>query len=155
MTKLCTKNNILGITIVLFFGLGIGALFGAGDSAWYQTLKKPAFNPPAVVFAPVWILLYIIIGYVFGTVIDKNPKSIILQIYIIQLILNFSWTPAFFYFNRIDIALLIIVLLVGLILIIECLLIGAQDKKSALLLLPYLAWMIFAALLTYQIFVLN
>ena len=122
---------------------------------WYSTLIKPSYTPPDWVFAPVWVSLYLLIGYATWLMwsTKKNTQKI-LNIYFIHLIFNASWSITFFAFHQILVSLIII----GLIIIFVIWLIKLYqqiNKISALLMFPYLAWLGFAFLLNYSIFVLN
>ncbi len=124
---------------------------------WYAALAKPSFNPPNDVFGPVWTVLYIAMA-VAAWLIWKSPASPArtnaLMIWAAQLLLNAVWTPTFFAFHRIGAALLVIVLLdVAL----ACLIVVAWRlyRTASLLLMPYLAWTLFATALNAAIFRLN
>jgi len=122
---------------------------------WYSTIAKPSFNPPDWAFAPVWISLYIIIGYAAWLMWSTGHKTQkILNIYFIHLIINASWSVSFFAFHQILASLIII----GLIIFFVLWLIKLYypiNKLSAYLMFPYLIWLCFAFILNYSIFKLN
>lgn len=126
---------------------------------WYPTIEKPSFNPPNWVFAPVWTLLFILMGIAAGLIWDKieKNKDLVkkgLLFFVIQLLLNALWSFLFFGLHNILLASVEIILL--LLLIYETYLIFKQiDKKASLLLIPYLAWVSFASILTITIYLLN
>ncbi|MBW3099058.1 tryptophan-rich sensory protein [Pseudohoeflea sp. DP4N28-3] len=139
------------LAIALGGGLLIGTVTAPGP--WYQQLEKPAFNPPAWVFGPVWTFLYVLIGIAGARVWARDLRSPS-RLWLAQMGLNFLWSPLFFSAHRPDLALLIIVLL----LIAIVLFVGAtwrRDRASALLFLPYLAWIAFATALNFAIWRLN
>jgi benzodiazapine receptor len=139
----------LFIAVVLGGGLAIGVLTPPG--AWYAALEKPPFNPPGWVFAPVWTLLYVMIA-VAGARTYERVSGFFL--WLTQLALNFAWTPAFFLLHRAGLALVIAAALLAVILVF----IWARwtaDRTSALLFVPYAAWVAFATLLNASIVVLN
>jgi benzodiazapine receptor len=139
----------LFIAVVLGGGLAIGVLTPPG--AWYAALEKPPFNPPGWVFAPVWTLLYVMIA-VAGARTYERVSGFFL--WLTQLALNFAWTPAFFLLHRAGLALVIVAALLAAILVF----IWARwtaDRISALLFVPYAAWVAFATLLNASIVVLN
>ena len=74
------------------------------DLTWYNTINKPALNPPPEIFGPVWAFMYTLIFISFTTFMyaktDLNKKQG-LTFFLIQLLLNFSWSPAFFYLHDI------------------------------------------------------
>ena len=122
---------------------------------WYSTLIKPSYTPPDWVFAPVWVSLYLLIGYATWLMWStKQNTQKILNIYFIHLVVNASWSITFFAFHQILASLII----VGVIILFTVFLIKLYyqiNKTSAFLMLPYLAWLGFAFLLNYSIFVLN
>lgn len=126
---------------------------------WYPTIKKPSFNPPNWVFAPVWTLLFILMGIAAGLVWGKleQNKDLVkkgLLFFTIQLLLNALWSFLFFGLNNILLASIEIILL--FLILYETYLIFKQiDKKASLLLIPYLAWVGFASVLTITIYFLN
>lgn len=142
--------ELIGITSSLVSG-------GAGSS-WFENLAKPVFNPPNWVFAPVWTILYLMIGISFFLV-WKNKENIKLKkkaywIFGIQLALNWFWSIAFFSMNNIGLALLVIILLL-ISIILNILMFYKISKTSGYLLVPYLLWVSFATVLNYSILMLN
>lgn len=149
---------VLNIFIPLAIG-SIGAFFTASSvKTWYVTLAKPSFNPPNAVFAPVWTCLFILIGTAAYLVWQKRhtikhfPRTI--SIYFIQLILNLMWSFIFFYAHEIGIALFEIIFLL-LAVIINAFMFYKIDKTAGLLFIPYILWVSFATILTYNIFIMN
>ncbi len=151
--------------IFLFFvavseGVGIaGSFFTAqGVSTWYPTLAKPFFNPPGWVFGPVWTLLYFLMGWAAYLVWTKRRQNALVRagliLFFVHLVFNFLWSVIFFTWQQIGWALAEIIVLD--ILIISLLVIFSKiDKRAAYLLLPYLAWVLFATGLNLALFVLN
>lgn len=155
-------------TKVLWFIIWVGICLGVGGISsiftfpavhgWYQTLIQPAFNPPDWIFGPVWTLLYILMGiaaylvWMKGT--DKKCICDALFIFAIQLTLNFTWTVIFFRFHCLWIAFANIIALIIAIGIttysFKC-----ASKIAAYLMIPYLLWVIFAALLNIAVAILN
>lgn len=140
------------IIAVLAVGSVIGTVVRPGE--WYAALNKPAFNPPNWVFAPVWSALYVMIGWAGSRVWVRDRTGPAFRFWLIQMVLNFIWTPVFFAAHRIDIALGILILLLGAI--------GAfmwtsrrVDRVAALLFLPYALWVSFAGVLNTALLVLN
>jgi benzodiazapine receptor len=139
------------LVLVLGGGMLIGFLTPPG--AWYAGLAKPPFNPPNWVFAPVWSLLYVFIAVAGARTwlrgIDRG-----FALWASQLVLNFAWTPVFFGLHRPGLALVIIAALLAAILafIIKR---WQSDRISAVLFLPYAAWVAFASLLNASIVMLN
>jgi benzodiazapine receptor len=133
----------------------MGALFRPG--AWYEKLEKPRWRPPNWLFAPVWSLLYLAValaGWLVWRQTGIAGGALPLSLYAIQLLLNAAWTPIFFGLHRIGAALIEIIALVVAI-VLTMFAFWQVDVRAALLLLPYLAWVIFASSLTFSIWRLN
>ncbi|WP_445721921.1 TspO/MBR family protein [Flavobacterium sp.] len=131
----------------------------ANIETWYPTIKKPVFNPPNWVFAPVWTLLFIMMGIAAGLVWDKlkENRELVkkgLFLFTIQLLLNIFWSYIFFSLKNLLLATIEIVLL--LLIIFETYTVFKKvDKLAGRLLIPYLVWVSFATLLTASIYFLN
>lgn len=148
------------VNLVLPLTIGaIGAFFTASSvKTWYVTLTKPSFNPPNEIFAPVWSSLYVLMGISAYLVWQKRhtitrfPRTI--AIYLIQLVLNLMWSFIFFYAHQLGVALFEIIALL-IVIIINALVFYKIDKLAGLLFIPYILWVAFATVLTYNIFILN
>lgn len=150
------KNNlfeILGAIFCLSLGMLSGYLAHNGDTVWYQSLNKPDFNPPAWIFAPVWTILYIMMGIALGKIIELKNNRTLRLLFVIQFICNIAWSFLFFKYHRIDLALYdILTLWIALI----SLIVASRKNKSILwLLIPYFLWITFAMVLNLKIFMLN
>lgn len=145
--------------ISIFISLGIGILSAVLTSSSmdiYKYLNKPSLAPPSIIFPMVWTILYILMGisaYLIYKSNDKNKKEALI-IYSIQLILNFTWTIIFFLLKFRLLAFINIILLLTFI-IIMIIKFYKIDKKSSLLQIPYLFWVIFATYLNYGFYILN
>ena len=154
-----TSNKFVYLTLFLFLSYFMswwgGYITDYFKEPWYSTIIKPSFNPPDWIFAPIWMSLYLLIGYASWLMwSSKNNTQKILNIYFIHLIFNASWTITFFAFHQILASLII----VGLIIFFVVWLIRLYypiNKISAYLMLPYLSWLCFAFVLNYSIFALN
>ncbi|MFP5077865.1 TspO/MBR family protein [Rhizobium sp. YIM 134829] len=142
----------LFILLVLGIGLAIGIINVPGD--WYQSLNKPVFNPPNWIFAPVWTVLYIIIGYVGARTWLRDRHSKAMRFWFAQMLFNFAWSPLFFGLHELALALIVILALLisifGFILTVR-----REDGLAAILFAPYAAWVAFASLLNGSILLLN
>ena len=149
---------IISVAIPLLVG-GIASFFTASSvKTWFQTLNKPWFNPPAWLFAPVWTLLYILMGIAFYLVwtktADARIKRTAIIFYFAQLLLNFCWSFLFFYAQQPGWAFADIVTL--WILIVGTMYWFSKAYKPAVwLLVPYMLWVSFASALNYAIWQLN
>lgn len=136
----------------------IGSLFTSKSiSTWYAFLNKPSFNPPNWIFAPVWIFLYILMGisfYLIWVKEDVKNFGFLLSLFIFQLVLNSFWTIIFFGLQSPLYAFIeIMVLWVSILLCI--IFFFPVSKTSFALLIPYIIWVSFAAILNYSIWKMN
>lgn len=155
-------KKILKIILPVLICLGagwVGSLFTSPSIAnWYADLHKPSFNPPNWVFAPVWTLLFILMGLSFYFVWQKSAgiMKIKKQVFwfIIQLILNIGWSFLFFGMHRPAFAFIEIIFL-WLAILITIVEFKGISKLGAWLFLPYFLWVSFASALNFAIFLLN
>jgi tryptophan-rich sensory protein len=140
------------VLLVLGAGMTIGYLNMPGE--WYAALRKPSFDPPDWIFAPVWSVLFVLIGVAGWRAWERNSDSTVRKLWITQMVLNFSWSPVFFSLNSIGAALAIIV---GLLAAILAFIVRqwSVDRVSAGLFLPYALWVSFATVLNTALFLLN
>ena len=156
------KQKVLKICIAIAICLFIGFLSGFATQTsindWYVELNKPSFNPPNEIFAPVWTVLYVLMGISAGWIWSKGFYHIWVKTALyhfgIQLLLNASWSIVFFGLrNPLGALLIILPLLVFIVLTIKWF--RVVSKKAALLLIPYLLWVAFATVLNFKIWQLN
>ncbi len=124
---------------------------------WFHSLKKPEFTPPDWIFGPVWSVLYVMIFLsliFFLRTGGLRYKILPITFFIIQLLLNFSWSYVFFNLQRIDWALIIIALL-WITLLITIIMFYKYSKIAAWLLVPYFLWVSFASYLNFDYWRLN
>jgi len=145
---------VLAAFFVLVLGGGtfIGLFNVPGE--WYQALEKPWFNPPNWVFGPAWTTLYILIAIAGWRTYERKPAGNAMQLWWAQLVLNFAWSPVFFTLQSPLMALAISVLMWAAILAFIALT-WNRDRVSALLFVPYAAWVTFATVLNASIWWLN
>jgi tryptophan-rich sensory protein len=143
---------VLFLALVLGGGLVLGFLTAPG--AWYAGLTKPAFNPPAWLFGPVWTAIYILIAVAGWCVWQRDRHGWPMKLWWAQLALNFLWTPVFFTAHQIGLAFLVILLMLAAILAFIATA-WRQDRLAAWLFAPYAAWVAFASLLNGSIWALN
>jgi len=143
----------LVLAILLCESAGIvGSVFTVSSiNSWYQYLTKPIFNPPSWLFGPVWTILYLLMGISLYLVWQKKKISIWFWK---QLILNAIWSPVFFGLKSPGLALIIILVLwYAIVRTIQDF--KKVDKTASYLLYPYLAWVSFATLLNFSIWLIN
>ncbi len=148
---------ILCIIIPLTVG-SLSSLFVIdGVNEWYLTINKPFFNPPNQLFAPVWTILYILMGISLYLIIEtpkNSEKQNAITLFIIQLALNFLWSLFFFYFHSPAMAAIEILLLL-LVIILMLKSFKTLNTLAYKLQIPYLIWVSFATLLNLSIWWLN
>jgi tryptophan-rich sensory protein len=134
-----------------------GTAFFVSTAGWYAGLAKPPWNPPPWVFAPVWTTLYIMMAAAAwlvwregGWVMQGRP----LGLFLLQWVLNALWTPIFFAMHRTGLAFVEIAVL-WLVLAATLASFWRVRAAAGALLLPYLAWVSFAAALNFAIWRLN
>ena len=127
------------------------------NSKWYSSLIKPYLTPPAFIFRPIWSILYFLIFISLIIYILKNSEFNKFRGYLffgIQMILNGLWSPIFFYFQNMKLALICIILMdVFLILTIKEF--YKISKPASLILIPYLVWILFATYLNFGYILVN
>lgn len=138
----------------------LGALATApAIETWYATIAKPGFTPPSWVFGPVWTLLYFLMGcaaFLVWRERDARPRAanIALGAFLVQLVLNGLWSPAFFGLQSPLLGLVVIVPLL-LALLVTAGLFARVSRPAAVLLVPYVAWVAYATALNGAIWGLN
>lgn len=146
-------------TAYLLFPLGVaavGLLIGYLDlpGAWYAGLHKPFFTPPNWIFAPVWTILYLAVGIAGARLWNRDRYSRAMGLWWFQLALNYLWSPLFFRFHRMELALGdILALLATVITLIAAA--HREDRSAARLLVPYALWICYATALNAALLVLN
>jgi benzodiazapine receptor len=141
------ERLVLWIAVCLGGGLILGYLFQPGD--WFRALARPWYAPPSWLFAVVWTVLYPLMAYAMYRVEREGPSrevTIARRIFCAQLALNFAWTPLFFGAHLMWTAFFVtsglLVAIAATILVFEKI-----DLLAARLLVPYGAWVTFAAFL--------
>ncbi len=145
------------IALPIIIGGLSGYLIKDDIRGWYATLQRPVFDPPNWVFAPVWTILYILMGISYYMIVElkaSQTRSKGLLLFYLQLGLNFFWSIIFFNFHKPPLALIEIVLLWAAILLM---IIQFRKLKpaAAWLQIPYLLWVSFATLLNAAVWIMN
>jgi translocator protein len=154
-------RSIKGVLGFLFFlavcfsAAAFGSLFPPGD--WYADLAKPAWNPPAWIFGPVWTLLYTMMAVAAWRVWWRRglgPARLALAVFMFQLVLNALWSALFFGLKMPGVALAHILLLLAAI-SLTIVLFRREDPLSVWLLVPYWLWVAFASVLNLTLWWMN
>jgi benzodiazapine receptor len=146
------------VPAILLLGAVSGRISGSGSgNAWFDALEKPAIMPPGWVFGLAWTILYILLGLALALVLHARGargRGLAIALFLLQLLLNLAWSPIFFAYHEVGAAFWTIAAIL-LLSLVTALLFWRIRRAAFLLMLPYLAWLGFAALLTWQIDALN
>jgi translocator protein len=143
--------------VVMCQGAGIaGAFFTVAEiPTWYTTLNMPTWQPPNWLFGPVWTTLYLLMGIAGARIwVQTKQGDVLRKLFGAQLFLNALWTPVFFGAHNL-LGGLVIILAMDITVIALLYRLRSRDNISMGLLVPYLAWILFATCLNAVILVLN
>ena len=144
------------VPLIVLLGFLAGTL-GSAQTPWFAALEKPSIFPEPKWFGIVWTILYVMIGLAVAIVASAwgaRGRKFALWVFALHFLLNLAWSPTFFGAQQITAALVILVL-IDLTLLAVIALFWKVRRPAALLLLPYLAWVLFATVLNYQFLRLN
>jgi tryptophan-rich sensory protein len=156
-----TKRNFLALFVAgaaCFAAAAIGRLASEPNLSWYETLEQPGFTPPNGIFPIVWAILYAmmaIAAWQFWRAEGKpEDRKLGLIWFGIQLLLNAAWPFAFFWLRSPGAGLVVILLLL-IAIVATIVMFDRSSRSAALLLVPYLLWVCFAASLNFAFWFLN
>ena len=142
---------VISLALPFLAGLVGSLATGSAIAGWYTTLTKPEFNPPNWVFAPVWTTLYLMMGIALYRVWRRGHSPIL---FIAHLVVNALWSIVFFGLHSPALGLAVILILLAMIVVITRRF-WRVDRLAGYLLVPYLAWVAFVAVLNASIWWLN
>jgi tryptophan-rich sensory protein len=152
------RYALFTVPAILLLGTVSGRISGSGyGNAWFDALQKPAIMPPGWVFGAAWTILYVLLGFALALILHARGargRGLALALFLVQLLLNFAWSPIFFAYHEVGAAFWTIAAMI-LLSLATAVLFWRIRRAAALLMLPYFAWLCFAALLTWQIGALN
>lgn len=157
------ENKIVQILIACLIPFAGGLIVGYGSQnnmyPWYKEINRPTWGPPDWIFGPVWTILYLSMGYASFRVYDSGKgfggiAKIPLILYIVQLLVNLTWTQVFFGFHLLGAATIHILILLVLI-IFTGIAFYRVDRLAGILIAPYAAWVSFASVLCFTIWRMN
>lgn len=167
MTELASRSQLrmaflrialFTVPAIVLIGTLVGRLSNTGSgNPWYDALDLPDFQPPGWAFGLVWPILYICLGLALAMLIHARGaprRGTIIALFLLQLAINYAWSPVFFVLHQVTLALGMI----GAMMMLSAILIALMRPvrgAAALLMLPYVAWLCFAAALNYRIMVDN
>lgn len=145
------------VPTVVLLGFLSAEIGGDASSPWFRSLAKPATFPPPAAFGIVWSILYVLMGLAFAMVCaawGKRGRGWAIAAFLVQFALNLAWSPLFFGAHRITAALYLLAA-IDVAVIVTIALFWRARRAAALLMLPYLAWILFATVLNWQFLQLN
>jgi benzodiazapine receptor len=151
--------KLLACLVLVFAAAGIGALAtNRATTTWYQGLKKPSFNPPEWLFGPAWAVLYLLMAVaaflVWRQGLGTAGVKLALAVFLVQIVLNALWSVLFFGL-RSSLAGLVDIVFLWLAILATIVLFFRVSVAAGVILLPYIAWVSFAAILNAAILRLN
>ncbi|HET7562240.1 MAG TPA: TspO/MBR family protein [Rhodanobacteraceae bacterium] len=157
MSKKAQITGLAGWLVVCFVAAAIGAVASIHASSFYADLVRPSWAPPAAVFGPVWTILYALMGIAAWLVWRARgfrAARVALVLFLVQLAVNAQWSWLFFSWHLGAMAFAHILLL-WLLIVVTLFLFWRIRMWAGVLLVPYLAWVSFAAALCYAVWQLN
>lgn len=137
---------------VVLLGALSGTAGGGANTPWFASLVKPSLFPPPATFGIVWTILYVLMGFALALVVTARGapgRSAAIIVFVLQLALNLAWTPLFFGAHQITGALALLGA-IDLAVLLTVMLFWRVRPLAGTLLLPYLAWVLFATVLNWQ-----
>lgn len=152
------KTALIAVVAIELLGGLSGWISNSGyGNSWFDALRKPSFMPPGWAFGVVWPILYALLGTALAMILVEPPsprRKVGLVLFFVQLALNFAWSPLFFAMHDIVLAKIVIFLMAALAAAAAGQFLRLRTI-AGLLMVPYLAWLVFAATLNATIEDLN
>ena len=149
---------LVTVPVIVLLGFLSGKFANSGfGNRWFDALEKPALMPPGWAFGAAWTVLYILMGLAFAMILHARGargRGVAIALFLLQLLLNLFWSPLFFRAHQVGNALILILILL-VVVAVTALMFARIRQVAGLLLLPYLAWLVFASFLNYEIGRLN
>ncbi|QTD57246.1 TspO/MBR family protein [Parasphingorhabdus cellanae] len=146
------------VPLIVLLGFLAAQVTGPADeNRWFQALVKPAAQPPDLAFPIAWTILYVMIAIAFSMILNARGaplRGLAIILFIVQFALNLAWSPLFFGMHQVSAAFWLLVAIFATA-FVTTLVFGRVRKAAAWLMVPYLAWLCFAAILNKQIDDLN
>jgi len=139
--------------LLLLLGTLSGMMSGSGgNNYWFAGLEKPAIYPPPATFGIVWTILYLLMGIALAMVVTARGapgRGLAIAVFAVQFLLNLAWSPVFFGMQLLVPAFYLL-LAIDVAVLLTVVLFYRVRPLAAWLLVPYLAWVLFAAVLNWQ-----
>ena len=158
LNKISVIKLIVWVLVFEMLGFFLGLSTQANIHSWYEGLHKSILTPTGWVFSVVWSILYAFLAIVAFTLWRNRHKpqtKTLFNLYLVQLIMNWIWTPLFFQLHWLGFSFLWILVMVGFNAAIILITMKNKDKAITLLMTPYFLWLIFASYLNGIIWTLN
>ena len=152
------RYALVTVPLTVLLGFTSGALSNSGDAnRWYAALQKPWFQPPTLAFPIAWTILYALLGLALAIVLSARGSKLrayAAALFVIAFGINLAWSPVFFGMHKPTLGFAV---LVGMLVaaIATTIAFWRVRRSAGLLMLPYLAWLIFAGALNWEIIQLN
>ncbi|MBN8500509.1 MAG: tryptophan-rich sensory protein [Sphingomonadales bacterium] len=144
--------------LLLLLGTLSGTMSGSGaGSPWFVDLVKPPLYPPPATFGIVWTILYLLMGLSLAMIVTARGapgRGAAIAAFVVQFLLNLAWSPVFFGMQQLNAALYLLVA-IDVAVIVTVVLFWKVRPLAAYLLIPYLAWVLFATVLNWQFVAAN
>lgn len=145
---------LVTVPLCVFLGFLSGRMSNSGyGNRWFDALSKPDIVPPGWVFGLVWTTLYILLGIAIAMILNARGargRGLAITLFVVQFLLNLAWSPTFFAAHQVSIAFFLILTILALT-IATTFAFAPIRKAAAWLLVPYMVWLSFASILTFQI----
>lgn len=149
---------LVTVPSIVFLGFLSGRIANSGyGNRWFDALQKPDFMPPGWAFPVAWSILYVLMGLALAIIIHARGaklRGVAIALFLLQLLANLAWSPLFFRAHQVTEAFYLLLALIALNVIV-LVLFARIRTGAALLMLPYIGWLGFAAALNYSIDQLN
>ena len=149
---------LVSVPAVVLLGFTSGRLANSGDgNPWFDALAKPAIMPPGWAFGLAWTILYVLMGLALAMILNARGargRGVAITLFALQFLVNLAWSPLFFAAHQVTAAFWTILVMLALA-IAATLAFGRIRSAAVWLMLPYLLWICFAALLNYRFDTLN
>lgn len=150
--------SLVCVPACVLLGFLAGRLSGSGPGdPWFDALAKPAIYPPSATFGIVWSILYAAMGFALalvGSAWGARGRGAAITVFGAQFLVNLAWSPVFFGAHQITGGLIVLAVL-DVLVVVTIVLFWRIRKLAAVLLAPYLAWILFASALNYEFLRLN
>lgn len=156
MRRAALKPVLIAAAAAVFVGVLGGTLTDTG--AWYQNLRKPSWQPPDWLFGPAWTIIFALATvsavYAWRNAKDRAQRDWVIGLFALNGFLNVLWSTLFFKLRHPDWALIEVILL-WLSILLPIVVFWRFSRPASLYLLPYLAWVTFAAILNLAVVRMN